>query len=183
MRLLFLSVFLVAALGCSQDVPAQTSDRQATPRQDAATLTPASEAGDRLTFGGRVFDYAGRPLSRAAIVAYQADASGRYNPPGGNTRVPRLRAAAITDDEGRYRFATIRPAAYPDGSEPAHIHLHITAPAHQLRYVTFWFEGDPLLTPALRRRADRDAEIRIVPLAGDASSGWHFEYDIHLEGS
>jgi protocatechuate 3,4-dioxygenase beta subunit len=180
-----LGLALLAFLGCQQQVPAQVPSPRAGPpvRSAAVPLAGADEPGERLTFAGRVLDYAGRPLAEAAVVAYHADAGGLYNPPDAGTRVPRLRAVAVTDIHGGFRFATVRPGAYPDGSEPAHIHLEVTAPAHRLRYVTFWFEGDPLITPAMRRRADRDAEIRIVRPARDSTGGWSFAYDIGMEGN
>ena len=44
------------------------------------TIIENTEPGRRLEFSGRLLDYAGRPLSRAAVLAYNADAQGLYNP-------------------------------------------------------------------------------------------------------
>lgn len=147
----------------------------------SVALADSTEPGERLLFSGRVLDDAGYPLSGAAVVAYQADRTGRYNPPGAGTRVPRLRGTAVTDTAGEFSFSTVRPGAYPEGNEPAHLHLEITAPAHPVRHVTFWFADDPLVTPAQRRRADRDAEIVIVQLLHGPSGEWTFRYDIALD--
>jgi protocatechuate 3,4-dioxygenase beta subunit len=50
-----------------------------------------------------------------------------------------------TDLEGRYRFKTIKPAAYPAGPNrfrPAHIHFQVSG--RQDRLVTqMYFENDP----------------------------------------
>jgi protocatechuate 3,4-dioxygenase beta subunit len=146
-------------------------------------LSDASEPGDRLVFFGRVLDYRGQPLSKAAVVAYHADHRGLYNPPNAASRTPRLRAVAVTDDNGEFRFSTVRPGPYPDGSEPAHIHLAAVAPAHHLRYVTYWFEGDPLITPEQRRRRATDPELVIVELKHGADGVWFFSHDIRLEGN
>ena len=54
-------------------------------------------------------------------------------------------AHLTTDSEGRYRFKTIKPAAYPAGPNlirPAHIHFQVSG--RQDRLVTqLYFEGDP----------------------------------------
>jgi protocatechuate 3,4-dioxygenase beta subunit len=54
-------------------------------------------------------------------------------------------AVLITDSEGRYRFKTIKPAAYPAGPNrmrPAHIHFQVSG--RQDKIVTqMYFEGDP----------------------------------------
>ena len=54
-------------------------------------------------------------------------------------------AVLTTDSEGRYRFKTIKPTAYPAGPNrmrPAHIHFQVTG--HQDKIVTqMYFENDP----------------------------------------
>jgi len=95
----------------------------------AVIIAGTEEPGTRIEFTTQVLDYDGRPLSRAAVVAYHADSTGLYNPPASATRIPRIRTVAVTGDDGRVRFSTVRPDAYPDRSEPAHIHLVVTAPA------------------------------------------------------
>src|SRR5882724_8949643 len=54
-------------------------------------------------------------------------------------------AVLTTDSEGRYRFKTIKPAAYPAGPNrmrPAHIHFQVSG--RQDKIVTqMYFEGDP----------------------------------------
>jgi protocatechuate 3,4-dioxygenase beta subunit len=161
---------------------AQESPVSRGPATYVALCAPA-EPGDRLEFSGRVLDYAGRPLSGAAVVAYGADQKGLYNPPGSDTRVPRLRGVAVTDTNGWYGFSTIRPGAYPNRSEPAHLHLSVTAPAHHVRYLEYWFEGDPLITPSLRERASRNPSTVIVRLERSESGMWSFRHDIRLEGN
>ena len=56
----------------------------------------------------------------------------------------------ITDAEGRYRFVTVKPGAYPwyndwNSWRPAHIHFSLVGPAFANRLVTqMYFPGDPL---------------------------------------
>lgn len=181
-----LVVVLVLLAGCNRAAPDTAPSTTSVPASSLSdprevTLCAADEKGERLTFAGRVLDNQGRPLAKAAVIAYHADRSGLYNPPGSPTRVPRLRGVAVTDAEGKFRFSTVRPGPYPNGSEPAHIHLEVTAPAHRLRYVTYWFEGDPLITDERRRKLD--AETVIVELSRGSDSVWLFARDIRLEGN
>jgi protocatechuate 3,4-dioxygenase beta subunit len=156
-----------------------------TPSQNPSqvVLSGADEPGERLTFTGRVLGYDGRPLSKAAVIAYHADKNGLYNPPNSPTRVPRLRGVAITGEDGSFQFSTVRPGPYPDGSEPAHIHMQVMAPAHRHRYVTIWFEGDPLITAEMQKKAASDPELIVVKPTRSPTGEWTFARDIRLEGS
>ena len=57
----------------------------------------------------------------------------------------------LTDADGRYRFVTIKPGAYPwsnhhNAWRPAHIHFSLFGPSFLTRLVTqMYFPGDPLL--------------------------------------
>lgn len=142
-------------------------------------LCGPDEPGERLIFGGQVLDYQGRPLAKAAVIAYHTDTYGLYNPRDSDTRVPRIRGVAVTDAEGRFRFSTIRPGAYPNGNEPAHIHLSVTAPAHHVRFVDYWFEGDPLITAGRRASAATNSDLIIVR-PGRTPDGWTFTHNVRL---
>ena len=56
----------------------------------------------------------------------------------------------LTDEEGLYRFITIRPGSYPwknhyNAWRPQHIHFSLFGPAFATRLVTqMYFPGDPL---------------------------------------
>jgi len=146
-------------------------------------IADPTEPGTKLVFGGHVLDYGGRPLAKAAVVAYHTDAKGYYNPPRSESRVPRIRAVAVTAEDGSFRFETIRPGAYPDGGVPAHIHMVVTAPAHHPRYLEFWFADDPLVTDARRREvASNDGFVVVAPRKG-ADGVATFLQDITLRGN
>jgi protocatechuate 3,4-dioxygenase beta subunit len=57
----------------------------------------------------------------------------------------------ITDNNGIYKFYSIKPGAYPWGNHknawrPAHIHFSLFGPAFATRLITqSYFPGDPLL--------------------------------------
>lgn len=149
--------------------------------ESTVAMCAASEPGRRLEFYGQVIDMDGVPLARASVVAYQTDASGEYAPREANTRMPRLRGVAITDERGWFRFRTVRPGGYPGRDDPEHIHLTVTAPMHEVKYVTYWFEGDPRLTPAKRRSLDGETVI-VVPRQNEDGS-MSFRGDVRLQGN
>ena len=111
--------------------------------------------GERIILHGRVLDGDRRPVRNTLVEIWQANASGRYR-----HAVDRHPAAldpnftgagrCITDDEGRYRFITVKPGAYPWLNHPnawraAHIHISLLGPAFATRSVTqMYFPGDPL---------------------------------------
>jgi protocatechuate 3,4-dioxygenase beta subunit len=72
----------------------------------------------------------------------------------------------LTDDDGRYRFVTVRPGAYPWGNHenawrPAHIHFSIFGRLFRQRLVTqMYFPGDPLFAYDPIFNAVRDPKAR-----------------------
>jgi protocatechuate 3,4-dioxygenase beta subunit len=126
-----------------------------------ARLAPPGEPGTPLVVTGVVYRPDGRtPAAGVLVYAYHTDATGVYPPRPGATgnSAPhgRLRGWLRTDARGRYRLTTIRPAPYPRRDDPAHIHLTVTPPGGEERWIdSIVFDDDPLLT-ARRRRELRD---------------------------
>jgi protocatechuate 3,4-dioxygenase, beta subunit len=111
---------------------------------------PGRAEGQVLNVIGQVLNLSGEPVRDAKVEIWQANAHGRYTHPSDPNPAPldsNFDGAALltTDAEGRYRFKTIKPAAYPAGpnlTRPAHIHFQVTG--KQDRLVTqMYFEGDP----------------------------------------
>ena len=81
---------------------------------------------------------------------FAPDTTSATTTPRRSTRTSPASAAALTDDEGRYRFLTIKPGAYPWGNHPnawrpQHIHLSLFGEHFASRLVTqMYFPGDPL---------------------------------------
>lgn len=105
--------------------------------------------GQVLNVIGKVLNLSGEPVRNAKMEVWQANAQGRYTHPSDPNPAPldpNFDGSAIlhTDEEGRYRFTTVKPAAYPAGPNlmrPAHIHFQVTG--QQDRLVTqMYFEGD-----------------------------------------
>jgi protocatechuate 3,4-dioxygenase beta subunit len=136
----------------------------------------AGEAlGERIVVSGRVLDEDGRPARGTLVEVWQANAAGRYLHQVDQHDAPldphfTGSGHVRTDDEGRYRFVTIRPGAYPwhnhhNAWRPAHIHFSVFGPAFATRLVTqMYFPGDPLLVhdPIFNASADESARGRLV---------------------
>jgi protocatechuate 3,4-dioxygenase beta subunit len=131
--------------------------------------------GQRIIVSGRVLDEDNRPLANTLIEIWQANAAGRYLhtiDQHGAPLDPNFTGCGhtITDTEGRYRFVSIRPGAYPwrnhyNAWRPAHIHFSLFGPAFATRLVTqMYFPGDSLLPfdPIFNCVADEKARNRLI---------------------
>jgi len=123
---------------------------------DLTTQHKSAPQGQRIIVTGRVLDEAGKPVPNTVMEIWQANAAGRYIHSKDNWDAPidpnfTGAGRVVTDAEGRYRFVTIRPGAYPWGNHnnawrPAHIHLSLLGPAFATRLVTqLYFPDDPLI--------------------------------------
>jgi len=112
--------------------------------------------GERIVVSGRVTDANGRPIRDSLVEIWQANAAGRYLHKWDQHDAPLDPNFAgvgqtFTDEDGHYRFVTIRPGAYPwrnhpNAWRPQHIHFSLFGPAFATRLVTqMYFPGDPLL--------------------------------------
>ena len=131
--------------------------------------------GERIIVTGRVLDEDGRPVRDTLVEIWQANAAGRYvhvidqHPAPLD---PNFTGAGrvVTDAEGRYRFTTIKPGAYPwrnhpNAWRPAHIHFSLFGPSFLTRLVTqMYFPGDPLLPydPMWMSIPDEEARWRMM---------------------
>src|SRR3984957_5675065 len=111
---------------------------------------PGRAEGEILNVMGRVLNLKGEPVRNSKVEVWQSNAHGRYTHPSDTNPAPldpNFEGSAVltTDSEGRYRFKTIKPAAYPVGPNtirPARIHFEVYG--QQDRLVTqMYFEGDP----------------------------------------
>jgi protocatechuate 3,4-dioxygenase, beta subunit len=111
--------------------------------------------GERIIVTGQVLDEDGRPVRNTLVEIWQANAAGRYIHKVDQHPAPLdpnfLGAGrCLTDEEGRYRFYSIKPGAYPWGNHPNawrpnHIHFSLIGPSFATRLVTqMYFPGDPL---------------------------------------
>jgi protocatechuate 3,4-dioxygenase, beta subunit len=158
-----------------------------------------SPIGERIVVTGRVLDEDGRPEPHTLVELWQANATGRYRHDVDQHDAPidpnfTGSGHTLTDAEGRYRFVTIRPGAYPwrnhhNAWRPAHIHFSVFGPAFATRLVTqMYFPGDPLLAqdPIFNCTADEDARWALVSAFDwEATIPEHalgYRFDIVLRG-
>jgi protocatechuate 3,4-dioxygenase beta subunit len=146
------------------------------PTDSDLTIHHAGEPlGERIIVRGRVLDGDERPVANSLIEIWQANAAGRYAHHRDNHPAPldpnfSGAGRTLTDNDGWYRFVTIKPGAYPwrnhdNAWRPAHIHFSLFGPAFATRLVTqMYFPGDPLLAydPILQSIADEKAQQRLV---------------------
>jgi len=155
--------------------------------------------GERIIVSGRVTERDGRPVRSALIEIWQANAAGRYVHDGDQHPAPldpnfTGAGRCLTDDDGVYRFVTVKPGAYPwrnhdNAWRPAHIHLSLFGRAFTNRLVTqMYFPGDPLFVqdPIFQSVRDPTARDRLV-CAFDLDStvpewGLGYRFDVVLGG-
>jgi protocatechuate 3,4-dioxygenase beta subunit len=112
--------------------------------------------GQRIIVTGAVLDENARPVPNTVIEIWQANAAGRYIHARDNWPAPLDPnftgvGRVVSDDQGRYRYITVRPGAYPWGNHhnawrPSHIHLSLLGPTFITRMVTqMYFPDDPLI--------------------------------------
>ena len=139
--------------------------------------------GDPTAVEGRVIDTSGRPLAGVLVEVWQANGHGRYNDSRDNSGKPIDRrfkgyGTSVTDDQGRYRFLTIRPVPYP-GRAP-HIHFALSGQPMPSKFITQMYvagaaenDRDSLL------RALSPAERKRLLVAFDRTgSEWKGTFDI-----
>jgi protocatechuate 3,4-dioxygenase beta subunit len=158
-RLKMSAVVAAAGMVGSSNVAGAETQLQRTPGQVLGPFYPLTELpqtsdltrlpghsgraqGQVINVMGRILNLSGEPVGNAKIEVWQANSYGRYTHPSDPNPAPLDpnfdgSALLISDSEGRYRFKTIKPGAYPAGPNrmrPAHIHFQVTG--RQDRLVT-----------------------------------------------
>ena len=159
----------------------------------AELVAPDDPNGIRIE--GRILDGAGQPVDDSVVEVWQANIHGRYAHTADTREVPLVAGLdgfgrAITDGEGRFTIATVKPGCVPgpDGTVQApHVSVSVFARGLLRHLVTrIYFsdeaaanEKDPVLQsiddPARRETllAGRKEGENRPPLYG---------FDIHLQG-
>jgi protocatechuate 3,4-dioxygenase beta subunit len=179
--------------------PLLGSERATATDTDLTTGHGGEPIGERIIVTGRVLDSDGRAVPDTLIEIWQANAAGRYahrvddhpaplDPHFGGA------GRCMTDSQGRYRFVTIKPGAYPwrnhlNAWRPAHIHFSLFGQAFTQRLITqMYFPGDPLFAqdPIFNSVPDPKARERLIArfdldvTEPDWALGFH--WDIVLRG-
>jgi protocatechuate 3,4-dioxygenase beta subunit len=122
------------------------------------------------------------PAAGVLLYVYHTDNTGRYSNPGrkGN-RHGHLRGWMKTRTDGRYSFTSIRPAAYPGRTDPAHVHALIKEEGIKVYWLDdYLFDDDPLITPKVRSRHEKRGGDGIIHLTKNEKGVWVGERDIVL---
>jgi protocatechuate 3,4-dioxygenase beta subunit len=155
--------------------------------------------GQRIVVHGRVLDGDGRPVRNTLVEVWQANAAGRYIHKVDQHPAPidpnfTGAGRCLTDDDGHYRFITVKPGAYPWGNHhnawrPAHIHFSLFGRAFTNRLVTqMYFPDDPLFgqDPIFNSVRDPKARERMISAfdLDETVPEWAlgFRFDIVLRG-
>jgi protocatechuate 3,4-dioxygenase, beta subunit len=166
---------------------------------DLTRQSSGEPLGARIIVSGRVLDENSRPVPQTLVEIWQANAAGRYLHKRDQHNAPLDPnftgcGHAMTDNEGRYRFITIFPGAYPWGNHynawrPSHIHFSLFGPAFATRLVTqMYFPGDPLIPfdPIFNCTADEKARNRLISTfdweTTIPSQALGYRFDIILSG-
>jgi protocatechuate 3,4-dioxygenase beta subunit len=154
--------------------------------------------GEPMFVRSRVTDLSGRPLPRATVDVWHADADGFYDSQKSSyeAKGPSLRARFVADDDGQFFFRTILPCSYPipmDGPvgeligasgrhpmRPAHIHFLVDAPGFEPLVTHVFIDGDQYLRSDvvfgvkddLISRVERKTEA-VLPDGSPVSGPWH----------
>jgi len=141
---------------------------------------PGRAAGEIIYVMGRVLNMQGQPVSGARVELWQANMHGRYTHPSDRNPAPldpnfEGFAVQTSDAEGRYRFKTIKPGAYPTNTpnwvRPPHLHFEVTGKVNRL-ITQMYFPGEPLndkdiLLQGLRNNRE-GAIAKVLPATADA---------------
>jgi protocatechuate 3,4-dioxygenase beta subunit len=115
-------VSALAACNGFQPTPAQTEGpyfKAGSPLR--RSLVQPGMPGTRLSLSGFVLTRSCKPVRKARLDFWQADANGAYDNTG-----YRLRGHLFTDAKGRYRLETVLPGLY--SGRTRHIHVKVRAP-------------------------------------------------------
>nr|WP_290856327.1 intradiol ring-cleavage dioxygenase [Flaviramulus sp.] len=127
----------------------------------------------KLKISGVAFQKDGKtPAKNVLIYIYHTNREGIYetkgNEKGWAKRHGFIRGWAKTDAKGNYTFFTFRPAAYPEGREPEHIHLIIKEPNRNEYYIDdIVFIDDAKLTKSEKNNLKNRAGSGVVEFIKD----------------
>lgn len=155
--------------------------------------------GEKIMVTGRVLDEDAKPVRNSLVEVWQCNSAGRYWHSRDQHDAPLDPnfyglGKMLTDDDGRYRFVTIKPGPYPWGNHdkawrPAHIHFSMFGNVYAQRLVTqMYFPSDPLFSydPIFQSVPDAAARERLIArfslaeTVGAEMLG--YEFDIVLRG-
>jgi protocatechuate 3,4-dioxygenase, beta subunit len=116
------------------------------------TLPDFHDPGPKLEVSGTIYKKDGKtPAKDVILYIYHTDQTGVYptkgNEKGWANRHGYIRGWIKTNADGKYKFYTLRPGAYPGRQNPEHIHPVIKEPGYSEYWIDeYLFEDDPILS-------------------------------------
>ncbi|MGM0928252.1 MAG: catechol 1,2-dioxygenase [Actinomycetota bacterium] len=169
------------------DAPEQKSPAKISMRPD--------EKGTPLLFQGQVRSTDGSPLPNAKIELWHADEEGYYSQFAPGIPEWNLRGTFLADAQGNFQIGTMQPAPYQiptDGAcgqliaaagwhawRPAHLHLKVSAPGHELLTAQLYFPGDPHNEDDIATAVKPELMLDIKP--AESGTGVQTNYDFVLD--
>jgi len=150
------------------------------------TLPAFKESGAKLEISGTIFQVDGKTPARNVILyIYHTDQKGIYPQKGNETgwakRHGYLRGWIKTNDDGKYKFYTLRPASYPNSRAPQHIHPVIKEPNRNEYYIDeYLFTDDPFLDEKEKANQQKRGGSGIITLTKKQDGTWVGKRDIIL---
>ncbi|MGW0811824.1 catechol 1,2-dioxygenase [Streptomyces viridiviolaceus] len=162
---------------------------------DASLPMRDDEKGTALLFQGQVRSVDGTPLAGATVEMWHADSDGLYSQFAPGLSEWNLRGTIVTDGQGNFKIHTIEPAPYQiptDGScgkliaaagwhawRPAHLHLKVSAPGHQLITTQLYFKGGQHVADDIASAVKPELVLDPAPAAD--GNGRDVTYDFVLD--
>jgi len=134
------------------------------------TLPDFNEPGPKMVISGKIYQADKKtPAAGVVLYVYHTDQTGKYTPSpdqkGHSRKHGRLQGWVKTNQNGEYKFYTLKPAHYPGNQAPAHIHCIIKEPNKNEYWIDeFLFDDDPVLSADERKRQEKRGGNGIVLL-------------------
>lgn len=128
----------------------------------------SKDDGEAMIISGTVYKPDGKTVApNTLIYFYHTDKYGIYGRDG-QPKHGRFRGWMLTDKQGRYEFASIRPASYPNSTQSQHVHMTVTTTSSREDWIdSILFEGDKFLTQRERewsgKRGGFNPIIQLTP--------------------
>ena len=154
-------------------------------------LAANAGTGERITVEGRIVDADGAAVNDALLDLWQANAHGKYAHPAdtqdkpldpGFTGFGRVQ----TDNEGRFRFTTIKPGPVPasnGGMQAPHININLFMRGLLRQLVTRVYFADDAAALASDEVLARMSEARRATLLAHRIADGAYEWNIVLNGN
>jgi len=147
-------------------------------------IADKDEPGEPLIISGVIYQKDGKtPAPGVILYVYHTNNEGIYAPANSSKQMPhgKLRGWVKTDENGSYQFKTIKPASYPGGRAPKHIHPIIKEPNTSAYWIDeFLFENDPFVDQKVKDSQRLRGGYGIIEIQKNSEGIWIGKRDIIL---